>query len=374
MNIQDQADHKTGADWLSASPLQEDLLADYCRNNPGLGLRDVFKYCYQSFFGCEHLASEQTVALRRIEAELPEAADDLLPEVEMLDGDYCRLHLKIIPETLSAQTLCSLFLCSAHPRRDAFGRLYDALQRLPRLAKDGKLPFTQEATAQAVADWLNEGLPPVHHSEDFRRKYHPAYRVVRKEYAALLPLLSRLEQAMRGKDFVTIAIEGRSAAGKTTLADLLAQIFDANLFHLDDFFLPPEKKTASRLSRPGENVDHERFLEEVLLPLSRRESVAYRRYCCRSGQTEAALTVPPKKINLIEGAYSMHPSLRGYYDFTVFLDVDSETQRRRILHRNTPAQAERFFREWIPLEEAYFAAFPIREMADLVWREADVIE
>ena len=59
------------------------------------------------------------------------------------------------------------------------------------------------------------------------------------------------------------------------------------------------------------------------------------------------------KVNIIEGAYSMHPTLAGYYDFSVFLDIEPKLQVLRIKKRNSPEMAERFFEEWIPLEQRY---------------------
>lgn len=64
----------------------------------------------------------------------------------------------------------------------------------------------------------------------------------------------------------------------------------------------------------------------------------------------------PGRLNIVEGAYSMHPELAAQYDLSVFLQVEPELQRRRILRRNSPEQAERFFTDWIPLEAKYFAA------------------
>lgn len=40
------------------------------------------------------------------------------------------------------------------------------------------------------------------------------------------------------------------------------------------------------------------------------------------------VTVRPARLNIVEGAYSLHPSLEKYYDLSVFLDVTPETQRR----------------------------------------------
>ena len=45
------------------------------------------------------------------------------------------------------------------------------------------------------------------------------------------------------KEHVIIAIDGPSATGKTTFAKNIKKHFDCNVFHMDDFFLPDEKKT-----------------------------------------------------------------------------------------------------------------------------------
>ena len=156
-----------------------------------------------------------------------------------------------------------------------------------------------------------------------------------------------------------LAIEGGSASGKTTLGQILAERYRCTVFHMDDFFLRPEQRTASRFAEPGGNVDRERFLEEVLLPLRRSEKVSYRRFDCASMALQSAVEIVPGKLVVTEGAYSMHPELTPYYDLSVFLDISPELQRDRISRRNTPEKAKRFFTEWIPMEQAYFAAFDI---------------
>ncbi len=162
-----------------------------------------------------------------------------------------------------------------------------------------------------------------------------------------------------------IAIEGGSASGKTTLSRLLTDIYDCTLFHMDDFFLRPEQRTPERLSETGGNMDRERFLEEILLPLSRNETVNYRKFDCSLMDIGDSVTVIPKDLIIVEGAYSMHPDLRSYYDFSVFLDVSPELQKERILHRNSGPLAQRFFDLWIPMENRYFSEMKIPEKCDL---------
>ncbi len=161
-----------------------------------------------------------------------------------------------------------------------------------------------------------------------------------------------------------ISIDGRCASGKTTLAERLQNELGGsvcNVFHMDDFFLRPEQRTAERLGEAGGNVDRERFFNEVLKPLSCGESVLYRPYSCKTGSFAETVTVPYKPINIVEGAYSCHPTLWDFYGMRIFLDVSGGEQLERIRRRNGEAALKVFSEKWIPLEEQYFAAFDIAD-------------
>ena len=145
----------------------------------------------------------------------------------------------------------------------------------------------------------------------------------------------------------------------TTLSRILAEVYECTVLHMDDFFLQPHQRTALRLAEPGGNVDRERFLQEVLLPLSRGESLRYRPFNCGTMELQEPVTVNPGRLTVIEGAYSMHPELEKFYDLSVFLSVSPQLQRERILRRNGEQWARRFFEEWIPMEQKYFDTFGI---------------
>lgn len=163
-----------------------------------------------------------------------------------------------------------------------------------------------------------------------------------------------------------IAIDGRCAAGKTTLTEQLKQEISCNVIHADDFFLPPHRRTTERLETPGGNIDYERILSEVLLPLKEKKDAAYNPYDCKSNSYGNAVTVPYGGIIILEGSYSCHPALWEYYDFHIFLSVPKDVQTGRIKKRNTDS-AEMFFKRWIPLEEAYFNAYQIKERCELTF-------
>ena len=135
---------------------------------------------------------------------------------------------------------------------------------------------------------------------------------------------------------------------------------------MDDFFLRPQQRTPERYAEIGGNVDRERFFSEVLLPLSKGEDIDYIRFDCATFTLCPAERITPKSLVIIEGAYSMHPTLSDFYDLSVFLDVDTEVQKERIAKRNSPEMQKRFFSEWIPLEKAYFEGMQVKERCDIV--------
>lgn len=161
-----------------------------------------------------------------------------------------------------------------------------------------------------------------------------------------------------------VAIDGRCASGKTTLASWLAGKLDADVIHMDDFFLPPMLRTEERRKEPGGNVHYERFQTEVLPKLKSGESFSYQRFDCSRMAPGERIPVKNKGWVLVEGAYSCHPVLGDYMDLKVFLDIDSEQQKRRIIMRNGEDRLGDFLQKWIPMEEAYFAAFSVEEGAD----------
>ena len=77
----------------------------------------------------------------------------------------------------------------------------------------------------------------------------------------------QIDELWEKKDMIIVAIDGKCTSGKTTSASKLAEIYDCNVFHMDDFFLRPEQRTSERFAEIGGNVDYERFQEEVLFPL-----------------------------------------------------------------------------------------------------------
>ena len=163
---------------------------------------------------------------------------------------------------------------------------------------------------------------------------------------------AHMDWLLQRQDRILVAIEGKCTSGKTTLAAELSKIYDCNVFHMDDFFLQPHQRTPERFAETGGNVDYERFQEAVLLPLKAGQAFSYRPFDCKSFTLSQPVAVQPKRVNIIEGSYSLHPYFGNPYDLKILLTVSEEVQRRRVLER--PAFLhQRFFEQWIPMENRY---------------------
>lgn len=173
-----------------------------------------------------------------------------------------------------------------------------------------------------------------------------------------------IDRLISEKNHIVIAIDGSCASGKTTLAAAIAREYDCNVIHMDEFFLRQEQRTSERFTEPGGNVDYERFCQEVLCPLRAVEDFAYRPFDCKRMKLAAPVEIPVKQLNIIEGSYSHHPYFGDPFDLRVYLKVDQQVRAERLSRRSAHLQ-ERFFREWIPMEQRYFEAFSIEEKADL---------
>lgn len=328
---------------------------------------DAVKLVYQHTMGGGHLVRDEQESLRRLQAELAQVPQEEGPLAEPMGNDLARMRLGALPAAgLSPQTANRLFVLSAREVQGGMEALAEALKALRAACAEGIFGFDTARLDAYLEGYIQAGYPAPSHSEAYRQAYHPAYRVVRTEYLKAAPLMAAMDRCMARQGRVRVAIDGRSAAGKSTLGRLLARVYDANLFHMDDYFLRPEQRTGQRYAEPGGNVDRERFAAEILAGLDSGKAFAYRPFDCGSGRLAPAITVQPRPVAIVEGSYSLHPALRSGYDVKVFLDIDPQLQSRRILARNGAQMHRRFMTQWVPLEEAYFSALSIREACDFI--------
>lgn len=181
-------------------------------------------------------------------------------------------------------------------------------------------------------------------------------------------LITAINELLREKPYIILAIDGRCGSGKTTLASYLQKEFKANLFHMDDFYLPLNLRTPEILSQIAGNIDHQRLIAEVLRPLQERRPFTYRTYShTPEPHFSEPIQIQPTKVAIIEGSYSCHPDFIDFYDYKIFLSLDKDKQWQRLSGRETPEELAGFAKFWIPMEEKYFQACQIQTKCNFYW-------
>lgn len=179
------------------------------------------------------------------------------------------------------------------------------------------------------------------------------------------PVFQKIDDLLRAKQLVVVALDGPCASGKTTLATKLSQQYACTILRMDDFFLKPHQRTPERLAEPGGNIDYERFRAEVVEGILKHTQGTYKSYNCQTDETTTHHISELGNLCIVEGSYSHHPYFNNPYDLRIFIDIDSTTQLERLKVRN-PKMFDTFVNKWIPLEEAYFLTHDIRAHSDLV--------
>lgn len=163
-----------------------------------------------------------------------------------------------------------------------------------------------------------------------------------------------------------ITIDGPCGSGKTTLAAALSEQLGIPCVHMDDFYVPHARKTPERLSIPGGNADVERFMVEFLTPWISGEHAIYQPYDPFADAYKPSIDLPACTCLILEGSYANLPEIRRHAALRIWLTISPETQQQRILLRNGAERLAMFNRRWIPLEQAYHAAYSLPDAGCLV--------
>lgn len=184
------------------------------------------------------------------------------------------------------------------------------------------------------------------------------------EYRALLDMV---DGKLAVKPRVVLAVDGNSGSGKSKTAARLQEDRGAAVIHMDDFFLPVHLRTPARYREAGGNVHYERFMEQIAEPLLHGDTYVEQRFDCGAMRLGRKRTLSAKRLVVVEGVYSLRPEFLPLYDLRAFLHCAKAMQMQRIAAREGAEAQTMFAARWIPLEEAYFAAYQPWTNCDLLW-------
>jgi uridine kinase len=137
-----------------------------------------------------------------------------------------------------------------------------------------------------------------------------------------------------------VAIDGQSAAGKSTLARFIEeQLPDVTIVHADDFYRVMDEQERAALDAEGgynHYYDWERLQQQVLEPLTQTQSAQYQRYNWVENMLGEWVEVLSQGIVVVEGVYTLRPELRHYYDVKIYVATNDTVRMERQAQRSDP--------------------------------------
>ncbi|MGX1159192.1 anthranilate synthase component 1/para-aminobenzoate synthetase [Arthrobacter sp. SLBN-100] len=157
---------------------------------------------------------------------------------------------------------------------------------------------------------------------------------------------------------VIIAVDGRSGAGKTTLAVELAARLRAHhkvsLFHLEDIY-------------PGWNglmAGIDRYVATVLEPLSRGDAATWTSWDWENHYDGGSRVTLPAEIVIVEGVGAAAAAARPLLSAVVWADSPEDIRRTRALDRDGGTY-EPYWDQWAAQEEEWLHGDDVPQHADV---------
>jgi hypothetical protein len=165
--------------------MEEILLAEI-RNHPYMQVNDLYKFLHQAAFGSEHAIHDREGVRKWMETEVAgldlSIIDPLFDRLSP-DGVMVRVNLRPwIKAGHNPSVLLEAFINTANSRKGSADVFIQYWKTARQLAEKGMFRFSERKMDRFINRKEKDGLPAVHHTWQYERKYHPAYRVVDSQF------------------------------------------------------------------------------------------------------------------------------------------------------------------------------------------------
>ncbi len=160
-----------------------EAIATMLERHPSATLQDIYKSCFQDYYGVAHMLADRPSVKRYIEHETA-TADSLVGSYYEPCGwraQFIRVNLSAVKdERITSDLLTDAFMASARYSRKSATDEWKELW--PRIAKEARsvCPTLKNFSADsaAIAAMLARGEYVMHHSPEYRKAHHPHYRII----------------------------------------------------------------------------------------------------------------------------------------------------------------------------------------------------
>jgi uridine kinase len=180
---------------------------------------------------------------------------------------------------------------------------------------------------------------------------------------------------------MVIGICGGSGSGKTTLLRRISKHYEhlsPSIFSMDNYYKPIHKQVKDQNGHINFDLPSALYEEKLVNHLdaliSGQEIEVVEYHFNLPPDKHVLITIKPSKLIIVEGLFSLHyQGVREKLDFSIFIDVDLQTQLDRRLYRDQETRGyshEAILYQWnnhvLPCYENFL--LPYKEKADFKFK------
>lgn len=163
----------------------KEIIQSQIQRYPQMQVQDLYKLAYQAAMGNIHLGVDPSALRNYLANEMGKIeASDNEELVEEISGDgLIRVNLRPykasggIPEKLFEAMMATTN--TFHPQEAKISQYWEVIEKM---AGGKSFPFNRSQLDSFFVTMQDRNFPAVHHSEEYINAYHPAYRVILKDF------------------------------------------------------------------------------------------------------------------------------------------------------------------------------------------------
>jgi len=166
------------------------MCTEICTRYPAATLQDVYKTCYQDYFGAEHMILDTVAARNYLRYELESCKGQDLSALPLREPTgfrhrYVRVSLtNVLDGTMTEEELWRLFVDGKERHEDTRrrtgrdARWLSEWKRIERIALRVNPQWCDKELQRQLQEAARQKAA-VHHSDSYRTTYKPHYRIIR---------------------------------------------------------------------------------------------------------------------------------------------------------------------------------------------------
>lgn len=157
------------------------VLSMHVKKYPQMEVQDAVKLIYQNEFGPGHLLADLNRAKSYLKQEVQETQFNGEDTEVFIGNGLVRLNVCGLNETEMDELVLKMEK-TAKEHKGSLDLFIQKLDVLIQMKKEGYFLFSMDQLMRYLEEYSRQGYPMISHSDSYRRKYKPHYRVIKSDF------------------------------------------------------------------------------------------------------------------------------------------------------------------------------------------------